>query len=691
MSPPVSEKIPVASALEGVETLPTEVEVGAARGIEAEERVLLERFERYAKMVAGLEKTDPVRYAEGKMLLEKQRGEYEALQKFQESLKTYIDSLASVSKEEKSRMYSTMDGYTVPMFEKQFGCSWMEKTQQQDKYKKLASLYLEAHGNSFTVSNGLNDNHDIKMGIGAGHLLPPYFTEVSITDGQGRVRTGTRMVKDGRVGYFDPGYIPIFGEYRITPTKIIDPLSKEATALADAEKALYDTKKSEYGEIRREEKNDDLFSTMEGLMTATPESLKTQNYDEERMKIVLDAQKKVPIVEAILKYNGIHPDEDSDRGARAFYHLDLADLGWKEGAAVTDPPALNTAALKLSSESSVVQLLKTLQNGGEVAGVRIDGGYHLNYTQFPEILYYAKNPEDLHHLVHQVAAELKEKFPEKHVTAQELIVAIFQSRGTSLSLSQIQKYIDKNPELSYLSDPRYGLARYMKRTGLGMPIAELDPPTDEMLNAGRDQINVGDKRCAYTVSHYLNLEKTRYGLEWNAPNMMVRMLRGGGEIIPKWEDMERGDMAFMRKHRSHGSDANAIGHVMLVRDTAKMRNGGKVVLVQDEASILGVDFMAIRPDDKPRLENVVRSAIAARGDASRMLAILEEEFSPEDALKLGRAIQYRNNFPKTLTISAVTDKYNQKFYLGVRPRYTSVPDLVARSDSVEAGTSKGRI
>ncbi|MEK7545141.1 MAG: hypothetical protein AAB551_03340 [Patescibacteria group bacterium] len=599
---------------------------------------------------------------------------------FQESLKKYIDSLAGISKEEKDKMYSTMDGYTIPLFEKQFGCSWMEKTQQQDKYAKLASLYLETHGNSFRVSDGLNDNHEIKMGIGAGHLLPPHFLEVSIADGAGKTRTGTREVRGGRVGYFDAkGYIPIFGGYQITPTKIIDPLSKEAIALADAEKALYDAKKAEYREIRNEEKSDDLFSTMEGLMTATPESMKAQNYDAERMKLVLDAQKKVPIVEAILKYNRIDLNEDSSRGARAFYNLNLADLGWKEGAVLTDP-----AALKASSESPVIKLLKTLQNGGDIAGVPIDGGYSLKYTQFPEIIYYAKNPEKLN----QLAGELNKISPEKNVTAHELILAIFQSQGKSFKLAEVQEYVSKNPQLSYLLDPRWGLARYMQRKGLGMPIAELEPPTDAMLNAGSGQLAVGDKRCAYTVSQYLGLKESRYGLEWNAPNMMVRMLRGGGEVVANWGALQRLDTIYMRKNRPGPGESNMVGHVMLCRDTASMKNGGKIVIVQDDAKILGVDFMAINPSDKPRLQQVLRSAIAARGNTSRMQAILEQEFSPADALKFGQAIEYRKNFSQTLTVSTVTDSYNRKFYVGVRPRYTQNPNAVVRSESVNVGSVK---
>ncbi len=139
----------------------------------------------------------------------------------------------------------------VSYYDLQGGWEWMGLSEEnhEQKYTLLSQAYLNKGTNEygqtvFVVKKELDNTEKTKYSLGAGHLLPPSIKAVEITDLEGNKRTGIRKSMNGRTGYYDDSYIPIFGGYTIRPLEFIDEKTDSYTKALDEEKNFYKENKA---------------------------------------------------------------------------------------------------------------------------------------------------------------------------------------------------------------------------------------------------------------------------------------------------------------------------------------------------------------------------------------------------------------------------------------------------------------
>jgi len=86
---------------------------------------------------------------------------------------------------------------------------------------KMTNMFLNRQRDSMTFVVDLKNKDKFENYVGAGDILPPTVTEILVIDKKGNHRKGERKIVNGRVGYYDPGYIPIYSGYTITILKTI--------------------------------------------------------------------------------------------------------------------------------------------------------------------------------------------------------------------------------------------------------------------------------------------------------------------------------------------------------------------------------------------------------------------------------------------------------------------------------------
>ncbi|MCX6735400.1 MAG: serine hydrolase [Candidatus Peregrinibacteria bacterium] len=167
--------------------------------------------------------------------------------------KSYEEALNSQVKEEDlSEIRKKAESDETALEDLQNDSEWLGvKIEDYDKkFGKLSKAYLEIKKDDskkevLVVKNDLDNNHKVKFGLGAGHLLPPSVASASITDLSGNTRTGKREIHSGKVGYYDEkGYIPIFGSYTIEPKEFLQEGSEDYKKIVEAEKNNHLERKS---------------------------------------------------------------------------------------------------------------------------------------------------------------------------------------------------------------------------------------------------------------------------------------------------------------------------------------------------------------------------------------------------------------------------------------------------------------
>lgn len=589
---------------------------------------------------------------------------------FEKNLKSFLDGLKSIPEEKKSEFYKKAGEENLSLIELQMGHKWLQ-AKPEEKYAKLSALYLTRESSrikeSFKVSDALDKNERVKMTIGAAHLLPPNVKKARITDKNGVSRIGTREIRDGRIGYFDAnGYMPIFGGYEIEPLETLDPNSQEAKKQFEMEQKFSQQKIEEFEKAKKREQADDLPSTLDTLTSATKEILTIKGYKESQIDMILKGKESYQKATQIFARNSIKIDSDSAiQGARGFYGLDVASLGWQEGKSISEMQ---------TEKNPTIQFLKTLQNGGTMQGIKIKGGYQLNYSQLPEFVFIAQQGERLKEILSGIQADMAAKGDSvNEISAGEIVKYIFERGTDALDANELRAMVEKNPNMRHMLDPKWGIENYMKDSWIrrGSAIKGIRRLTDADMNAGRDQEVVGSLCCAYSVSNFLNLREQGYGNELSASRLMCRLIKGGGKVLPSILDSERGDV-IASKGTTDRVEKDQVGHVLLTRDVARMPSGGKIVIIQDSSRVLGIQFLCEKANDQKRLQRIVSNAKnRLNGDMSHIEDLFKQEgFSPSDAQKMTSAFAYRQKFPDTIRVSNANGKYfTTHLYAVVRPNY----------------------
>lgn len=606
-------------------------------------------------------------------------------------LKSFLEHAKGISEEDKKELQKKAADESISIFELQMGYKWLN-AKPEEKYAKLSSVYLEYVSSktkeSFKVSTELDKNPRTKMFIGAAHLLPPNVTRIRVIDTKGEARIGTRGIQNGRLGYFDAkGYIPIFGGYQIDPLDISDANSDVAKKQFSAEQKHCEERIEELETSKKRELADDLPSTLDTLATAKKETLEEKGYKAAQVEIILKGKDAYEKTTQILAHNNIKADEVSAmQGARGFYNLKVEDLGWLEGKTLNEMGTENNKA---------VQMLQVLQNGGTLENVKIDGGYSLNFSQLPELLFLAKTEGRLKIVLDSIAMDKKAKGKENEtISAQEIIAYMFEKGVSGLNSAEVQRLIQKNKKMQHLVDPQWGISAYMKDNWIkrGSAIKNIDPPTDADLNAGQDQEVVGYKCCAFTVSNYLNMTGQGFGNELSAPRLTMRLIKGGGKILPTLAEGERGDV-IATKGSTEGSPENQITHVLMIRDVCHMPHGGTFSIIQDNSKVLGINFVVNNAADRKPLEKIITSMKSQLAGASpeRIEEIVRSHgFTASDVKKITSALLYRQKFPNTIRVgSASSEYYSSHIYAIIRPNYKK-ESIVAKLDTLSSRYQKAR-
>jgi hypothetical protein len=589
---------------------------------------------------------------------------------FEKNLKSFLDKLKNIPEAKKAEFYKKAEGENLSLIDLQMGHKWLE-AKPEEKYATLSALYLTHESSSakhsFKVSEMLDRSERVKMTIGAAHLLPPNVTRARITDKNGVSRVGIREIRDGRIGYFDKdGYMPIFGGYEIEPLETLDPKSDEARKQLETEQKFSQQKVEEFETAKKREVADDLPSTLDTLASATKETLEKKGYKEFQIDMILKGKEAYQKATQIFAHNNIKVDSDSAlQGARGFYSLNVENLGWQEGKSVADMQ---------TEKNPTIHLLKTLQNGGTMQGIKIRGGYQLNYSQLPELSYIAQHEDRLKEVLAGIHSDVVTKEgSSREISASEIVKYVFERGTDALDMSELKAMVEKNPNMRHMLDSKWGIENYMKDNWIrrGSAIGGIKRPTDADLNAGRDQEVVGNLCCAYTVSNYLNLRGQGYGNELSAPRLMCRLIKGGGKVLPSILDSQRGDVIASKGTTDRVAN-DQVGHVLMTRDVARMPNGGKIVIVQDSSRVLGIQFLCERAGDQKRLQGVVsRVKNRLNGDIREIEdAFRKEGFSEPDIQKMTSACAYRQKFPETIRVSSANGRYfTRHLYAVVRPNY----------------------
>ncbi|MBT7736598.1 hypothetical protein HN709_02825 [Candidatus Peregrinibacteria bacterium] len=306
---------------------------------------------------------------------------------FHEKAKTYAEKIDKLPEKEARKLIE--QAASKSMIELQ-GWEWLgldEKSADQ-RHLKLGQAFLkktvDQHGQEiFIVKAELDHSENTRMGIGAGHLLPPSVKAVEITDNQGIARKGVRKLINGqKAGYYDENgnYLAIFGGYKIRPLDFIDETGPEYKTQVEAEvehyknlKAIEETYGSSFGHIPGEESSStaglgsEYVSSLKNLEEATEENLKEQKASDVEITRILKSKEDWFRMKAICGNKGLSIRVHSASEAYGATHIlglegkGAEILGWKpEQSKIQED--LTT---KLTDKTYIEESLKDLKEGEE--------------------------------------------------------------------------------------------------------------------------------------------------------------------------------------------------------------------------------------------------------------------------------------------------------------------------------------
>lgn len=323
--------------------------------------------------------------------------------------KSYYEVLIAKKSPEKQteidKLREKIESDQVSAMELQGGWEFMGLNEKEHtkKFGKLSEIYLDTStdtsGNTiFTVKSELDQNYKTKYGIGAGDLLPPSITTVTITDLNGSTQIGTRKIINDRIGYYttDGKYIAIFSGYKIKPIDLIDENSEEFKKTLDDEKSSYEIKAAaakayEDGVSKTDpdtpsyiKRTNYPVSTLQSLRTSTPEDLKSKKTDAKEIARIDRTKLDLQRIEALLDNFGIRMDMAKSEITGGLYLTELdgkgaSMLGWENAnteketelfTKLSDKKYLDheTEGLKDGEEKQLTEGLTIIKNSEEKDG-----------------------------------------------------------------------------------------------------------------------------------------------------------------------------------------------------------------------------------------------------------------------------------------------------------------------------------
>ena len=339
--------------------------------------------------------------------------EAETLNKlFHEKAKTYAENVDKLPEEEAKKVREK--AAEKSMIELQ-GWEWLgldEKSADQ-RHLKLAQAFLtktvDQNGQEvFLVKPELDHSENTRMGIGAGHLLPPSIKEVEITDNNNVTRRGTRKLINGqKAGYYDESgnYLPIFGGYKIRPLDFIDEKGEDYKKQVEAEiehyknlKAIDETYRKSFGHIPGEEAGStagiqsEYVSSLSSLEDATEESLKAEKASAKEIERIMTAKKDWFRIKAVCGSKGFRLNAASEAYG-ATYILGFKGegakmLGWSD----TETTKQNELTTKLEDKTYIEESLKDLK---EVEEKELPEGITIVKSKEEKTGYYFKDKHGL--------------------------------------------------------------------------------------------------------------------------------------------------------------------------------------------------------------------------------------------------------------------------------------------------------
>lgn len=562
-----------------------------------------------------------------------------------EKAKNYYEELLKAETPEKiEELRQKAESDDVTLIDLQGG-DWIKlsEAEQEKRFAILSKLYLDkktdASGQEvFVVNKALDRNHKIKMGIGAGHLLPPSIQIVEITDLNGNSRTGTRKIEDNRIGYFDnSGYIPIFGGYTLKPIDFIDEKSAPYKQALEAEKTKYKELKEAneaYNEgmsttpgniLRYKGKREHPITNLKTLRKANSEELKPKLSAPEIEKVET-AKTDLKRIDALLHHFQIYIDPASEIDG-GNYLLSLNGkgaemLGWNKSVeekqnqliAAPNPPenveewAL-TESIKNLEKNATVKLIKTLQTGGTYADYSFKHGYTFDITHLDSLNEIANNPTTLQKTLQKLSPN-KEKIDPKN-----FIKELFGNNiPEGMTYEQAEAYILKHrSRLGYLlgDTGHLPLSHFMELARKTKPIKGIKYRWDSLKQQPIYNLNRGDRTCAWTVSTMLGLgadSVNTKGKISTVRSLAAAIIRaniektGNPGIVIGFENYEKGDVLVFKGYKDYAY--KRYSHVAIVRfkldlpvynDQGQRIGTEKYLGIVDEGKHLQGNIVPVKP------------------------------------------------------------------------------------------------
>lgn len=384
----------------------------------------------------------------------------------------------------------------------------------------MSSLFLEfREGLNFTVN--LHGNPKFELHLGLGYIIPPSVRKVKVTS-QKRERTGIREIRGNKIGYYDEqGYIPVFSGYTVQILETIDEKKSDYAQKFHEEKEFYeDRKRLVQNDEWREETIDDVMASQ------NPEANRYRGDWILMCKILLPAQIKIDPDTVLL-----------DAAALRSFH--------GEGFKKLDQPTLEL-------------LQKLAANGYEFRIV--------------DLLF-------LHELAHRPSEKvrpiLKALERGERITFQQLFEASGEARAFEVPFGKGELTIHEarnhpryrrrvaENNLPFKTPDDYLSGYYRNR-----PSAKIDPSKIN-LDIYPDGTLLGRLQCARFVCDVLGLDRNDYrsGFTQSAGALFATLIQSGGGMIADPENLQAGDILFMRG--TSRNLWNMISHAAVVigRDT----------------------------------------------------------------------------------------------------------------------------
>lgn len=346
----------------------------------------------------------------------------------------------------------------------------------------------------------LKGENKFEVGIGLGHILPPSMMQVKIIDRRGNVRTGRRMIRAGRLGYFDTkGYIPIFSGYKVMVINSINEGSKEY-------KLKFQQESDHYRQMLAD-KTRWQAKSLDEVITKNP--AKKKEWD---------------LMAKIMKSAGLK------------LHQAAAFFGGNDFLRMPQGQALNYLR-----DSNTLKLVRALAHGKKFNGIQFTGGYQLKFGELKSLFTLANNGQQLNKILRKLY------FGQRKFSANNIFNEYLSAQG-AMALSQIRDLGSKFPHL---------MARVAEN---GLPFltpydliyrvyrhkSALAPDKSALLNSIQRAPHLRSRLPNFWCARYVSMLLGIQPMEASSGALFSRLMKGGGKLVGDLRNSQVGDVFFMR-------------------------------------------------------------------------------------------------------------------------------------------------